>query len=86
MRGHSWSFQDLLYTQCATSTTLYPGEYMKVSNLSDLGDEGVEWLMATASSPEGNIPARISERAMPRQISSEVPAFRKWIASKGWKK
>ena len=61
------------------------GVYESIEFVRDLGDEGIEWLMATASSPEGNIPAWISERAMPGQISADVPAFLKWIEKKGWK-
>jgi len=61
------------------------GIYESIEFVRDLGDEGVEWLMATASSPEGNIPAWVSERAMPGQISADVPAFLKWIEKKGWK-
>ena len=61
------------------------GVYESIEFVRDLGDEGIEWLMATASSPEGNIPAWVSEKAIPGQISADVPAFLKWIEIKGWK-
>jgi len=60
------------------------GIYESIEFVRDLGEAGVEWLMATASSPEGNIPAWVSERAIPGQISADVPAFLKWIEKKGW--
>jgi hypothetical protein len=60
------------------------GVYESIELVRDLGDEGVEWLMMTASSPEGSIPSWVSERAMPGQISSDVPAFLNWIEKKGW--
>jgi hypothetical protein len=60
------------------------GIYESIEFVRDLGEEGVEWLMTTASSPEGNIPAWVSERAMPGQVSADVPAFLKWIEKKGW--
>lgn len=60
------------------------GVYESVEFVRDLGEEGVEWLMTTASSPEGNIPAFVSERAMPGQVSADVPAFLSWIQTKGW--
>jgi len=61
------------------------GIYESIEFVRDLGEEGCEWLMATASSPEGNIPAWVSERAMPGQISNDVPAFLQWTEKKGWK-
>jgi hypothetical protein len=61
------------------------GVYESIEFVRDLGEQGVEWLMTTASSPEGNIPAWVSERAMPSQVSADVPAFLKWIAKKEWK-
>jgi len=60
------------------------GFYESVEFVRDLGEEGVEWLMTTASSPEGNIPAFVSERAMPGQVSADVPSFLAWIKEKGW--
>jgi Protein of unknown function (DUF3074) len=61
------------------------GIYESIEFVRDLGENGVEWLMATVSSPEGGIPAWISERAMPSQISADVPAFLKWAEKKGLK-
>ena len=61
------------------------GVYESIDFIRDLGDEGVEWVMALASSPEGNIPGWLSEKAMAGQISAAVPAFSKWIEGKGWK-
>jgi Protein of unknown function (DUF3074) len=58
------------------------GVYESIEFVRDLGDGGIEWLMATASSPEGSIPAWVSERAIPGQISNDVPAFLKWIKGK----
>jgi hypothetical protein len=60
------------------------GIYESIELVTDLGEEGVEWLMTTASSPAGNIPAFVSERAMPGQVSADVPAFLDWIKAKGW--
>jgi Protein of unknown function (DUF3074) len=60
------------------------GVYESIEFVRDLGDEGVEWLMTTASSPEGGIPVWVSERALPGQIAHDVPAFMKWIKEKGW--
>jgi hypothetical protein len=61
------------------------GVYESIEVVRDLGEEGREWIMATASSPEGIIPAWISERAMPGQIATDVPSFLKFIETKGWK-
>jgi Protein of unknown function (DUF3074) len=61
------------------------GLYESIEFVRDLGEEGVEWLMTTASSPEGNIPSWVSERAIPGQIAGDVPSFMKWIEKKGWK-
>src|SRR5271154_2769031 len=60
------------------------GLYESIELVRDLGDEGIEWLMATASSPEGNIPSWVSERVMPGKLSSDVPSFLKWIEKIGW--
>ena len=60
------------------------GIYESIEFVRDLDEEGVEWLMTTASSPEGNIPAFVSERAIPGQISADVTAFLRWIKEKGW--
>ena len=61
------------------------GMYESIEYVRDLGPDGVEWLMTTASSPEGGIPCWVSERAIPGQISADVPSFLKWIETKGWK-
>lgn len=61
------------------------GMYESIEFVRDLGDEGVEWLMTMASSPEGNIPTWISEKAMVGQIALDVPSFLKWVKKKGWK-
>jgi Protein of unknown function (DUF3074) len=61
------------------------GVYESIEFVRDLGDEGVEWLMTTASSPEGSIPRWISEMSIPGQISADVPSFLKWLEKKGWK-
>ena len=60
------------------------GIYESIEFVRDLAEDGVEWLMTTASSPEGNIPAWVAERAIPGQIVPDVPAFLKWIEKMGW--
>ena len=61
------------------------GMYESIEFVRDLGDDGIEWLMATVSSPEGSIPTWITEKALPGQIAGDVPAFLAWAEKKGWK-
>jgi hypothetical protein len=61
------------------------GIYESIEVVRDLGEEGREWIMATASSPEGNLPVWVTERAMPGQIANDVPAFVKFAERRGWK-
>src|SRR5579859_3648203 len=49
------------------------GMYESIEFVRDMGEVGVEWLMTTASSPEGNIPTWVTARAIPGRISHDVP-------------
>jgi hypothetical protein len=60
------------------------GIYESIEVVRDLGEEGIEWLMTVASSPEGNIPAWFCEMVIPGQATDDVPLFLKWIVKKGW--
>lgn len=51
------------------------GRYVSVEYIKELEDGGVEWIMATSSTPGGNIPAFVAEHSMPGQISNVSIVF-----------
>jgi hypothetical protein len=57
------------------------GRYVSVERIIELPDGGLEWRMATSSTPGGRIPTFISESAMAGKISDDVPHFMKWVRS-----
>ncbi|KZT35074.1 hypothetical protein SISSUDRAFT_1051962 [Sistotremastrum suecicum HHB10207 ss-3] len=55
------------------------GRYVSVEYIKELEDGGVEWIMATSSTPGGNIPNFVAEHSMPSQISNDVPHYIEWM-------
>jgi Protein of unknown function (DUF3074) len=59
------------------------GKYASIEAVSERSETVTEWRMVTQSSPEGSIPAFVTERAMPGKIAEDVPAYVKWAKSEG---
>jgi len=57
------------------------GRYTSVERLREMSDGKIEWIMATSSTPGGNIPQFIVDRNMAGKISDDVPYFLNWLKS-----
>jgi len=53
--------------------------YVSAERLKELDDGNVEWIMATSSTPGGNIPSFIAESTMDSTISHDVTHFLRWF-------
>ncbi|SGY51103.1 BQ5605_C001g00962 [Microbotryum silenes-dioicae] len=53
-------------------------KYVSVEHVIQTQD-GVKWVMATASDAAGLVPKFISDMAMPSKIAEDVPSFQSWI-------
>jgi hypothetical protein len=56
------------------------GSYVSVERIRKMEDRKIEWIMATASDAKGALPTWIQNRAVPGQISRDVPNFLAWAA------
>jgi hypothetical protein len=55
------------------------GHFVSVERITELADGKTKWEMATSSTPGGNIPSFVSERAMDGQIANDVPLLLKYM-------
>lgn len=58
------------------------GRYVSVELVQELNDDSIEWRMATSSDAGGNIPRFVTNGALPKSISEDVPSFLKWMVRK----
>ncbi|KAK4449466.1 hypothetical protein QBC34DRAFT_438240 [Podospora aff. communis PSN243] len=56
------------------------GSYVSVERVRKTEEGKIEWIMATASDAKGVLPTWVQNRAVPGQISKDVPNFLAWAA------
>jgi len=54
------------------------GRYVSIERVRQAEDK-VDWLMATSSTPGGNLPSWIAEMSIDGQISHDVPKYVEWL-------